>query len=87
MLRSGRYRDRELSSREPDDDDDTAFVAGPTMDVVEVEECVTSLLFPFVTNMYGYDTGIAITNTSAAKGTCISNGPAAMLLRMMVWSR
>ena len=53
-----------------DDDDTPRFVSGAMMDVVELEECVTSLLFPFVTNDYGYETGIAITNTSAADGSC-----------------
>ena len=64
-----------------DDDDTPRFVSGAMMDVVELEECVTSLLFPFVTNMYGFETGIAITNTSAANGSCMidysgSNAPA-----------
>ena len=64
-----------------DDDDTPRFVSGAMMDVVELEECVTSLLFPFVTNAYGYETGIAITNTSAANGSCMvewagSNAPA-----------
>jgi len=30
-----------------------------------VSQCQTNLLFPFVTNQAGFDTGIAITNTSA----------------------
>ena len=47
------------------------YVSGPTMTVVEVDDCVSSLLFPFVTNMYGYDTGIAITNTSEEAGSCM----------------
>ena len=46
------------------------FVAGPTRTVIEIDDCVSSLLFPFVTNMYGYDTGIAITNTSSEAGAC-----------------
>jgi hypothetical protein len=29
-----------------------------------VNQCVTNLLFPFVTNMAGFDTGLAISNTS-----------------------
>ena len=54
-----------------DTDDDMRFVVGPTNMVVEVDDCVSSLLFPFVTNMYGYDTGIAITNTSSEAGSCM----------------
>ena len=57
------------------------FVAGPTLTVFEIGDCKSSLLFPFVTNMHGYDTGIAITNTSSEGGMCMlsftgSNAPA-----------
>ena len=54
-----------------DDDDIPRYVASnaPVV-VVEISDCVTSLLFPFVTNMYGYDTGIALTNTSDTDGSC-----------------
>ena len=38
--------------------------------VVEIDDCITTLLFPFVTNKAGFDTGIAITNTSADAGPC-----------------
>ena len=38
--------------------------------VVEIDDCTTTLLFPFVTNQAGFDTGIAITNTSADAGSC-----------------
>ena len=38
--------------------------------VVEIDDCITTLLFPFVTNKGGFDTGIAITNTSADAGPC-----------------
>jgi hypothetical protein len=37
--------------------------ATPTNDFV-INQCVTNLLFPFVTNQAGFDTGIAISNTS-----------------------
>ena len=44
---------------------------------INIEDCSTTLLFPFVTNMADYDTGIAISNTSedafgtdAHGGTC-----------------
>ena len=69
------------TSYHPASGDNARYVAGAAMDVVTVEECVTSLLFPFVTNVYGYETGIAITNTSSEAGTCMvewagSNAPA-----------
>ena len=54
-----------------DDDESPRYVSGPTMDVVEVEDCVSTLTFPFVTNMHGYDTGIAITNISTEAGACM----------------
>ena len=38
--------------------------------VVEVDDCITTLLFPYVTNMAGYDTGLVITNTSKESGSC-----------------
>jgi len=45
-----------------------------------VQACSTNILFPFVTNQAGFDTGVAISNTSAdpfgtvtAAGTCILN--------------
>jgi len=31
---------------------------------LSVDKCVTTLLFPFVTNQSGFDTGLAISNTS-----------------------
>jgi hypothetical protein len=62
------------------------FVVGPsttTSTVGTFTQCTTSLLFPFVTNQLGFDTGIAIANTSsdpfgsngatAQAGTCAIN--------------
>ena len=47
------------------------YVAGPTFnDVIEIEDCITTLLFPFVTNQQGYNTGVAISNTSEGSGSC-----------------
>jgi len=56
----------------------TTALAGTTF-----QQCTTSLLFPFVTNQLGFDTGIAISNTStdpfgtqgavAQAGTCTMN--------------
>lgn len=52
------------------------FVADPA-DVVSfaINPCRTNLLFPYVTNQGGFDTGIAISNTSADKfGTVPQSG-------------
>ena len=48
-----------------DDSKMPRFVASGDPDmVVEIDDCVTTLLFPFVTNKAGFDTGM-ITNTSS----------------------
>ena len=45
--------------------------AGPTFnDVITIEDCTTTLLFPFVTNQQGFNTGLAITNASEGSGSC-----------------
>ena len=46
------------------------YVAGPTNDVIEINDCITTLLFPYVTNQQSYDTGLVITNASDGKGDC-----------------
>ena len=46
------------------------YVSGPTNDVIEIEDCTTTLLFPFVTNQEGFNTGLVITNASDGKGYC-----------------
>ena len=38
--------------------------------VLEIDDCITTLLFPFVTNQEGFDTGLVITNTSSDAGSC-----------------
>ena len=38
--------------------------------IISVSPCETTLLFPFVTGIHGYTTGIAITNTSDQEGSC-----------------
>ena len=55
------------------------FVAGPTNDVITIEDCTTTLLFPFVTNQLGFNTGLVITNASEGAGSCTIDysGPAA----------
>jgi len=47
------------------------YVSGAPMQVVEVADCVTSMLFPFVTNQLGHDTGVALTNRSDVDGACM----------------
>ena len=54
-----------------DDSKMPRFVASndPVM-VVEIDDCITTLLFPFVTNKAEFDTGMVISNTSEEAGTC-----------------
>lgn len=40
------------------------FCPGPTRNIFTINACSCNLLFPFVTNQAGFDTGIAIANTS-----------------------
>jgi len=68
-----------------------ADTSGAGYPLFGITQCTTSLLFPFVTNVPGFDTGIAIMNTSQdpfntkpQAGTCTLNfygvnAPAAML--------
>ena len=46
------------------------FADAAAVRVIGFDPCETSLHFPFVTNMAGYDTGIAFTNASNYAGTC-----------------
>ena len=46
------------------------YVAGPSNDVITIEDCTTTLLFPYVTTKSGFDTGLVITNTSEGAGSC-----------------
>jgi len=55
----------------------TLSASSPTLTLSTFGSCSTSLLFPFVTNQLGFDTGIAISNTTtdpystkAQSGTC-----------------
>ena len=60
------------------------FTAGADMRVIGFDPCETSLLFPFVSNLYGYETGLAFTNASDYAGACMiefagaGNNPADM---------
>jgi hypothetical protein len=44
-----------------------------TNEAIVVRPCVTNLLFPYVTNWAGFDTGIAIANTSDDRGSVSSS--------------
>ena len=46
------------------------FASGPTHNAITIEDCTTTLLFPFVTNQDGFNTGLVITNTSEGSGSC-----------------
>ena len=41
--------------------------------IIEVDACATTLLFPHVLHHTGFDTGIAISNTSSESGSCAIN--------------
>ena len=38
--------------------------------VLKIDDCTTTLLFPFVTNQHTFDTGMVISNTSEEAGSC-----------------
>ena len=44
-----------------------------TAAIIEVDACTTTLLFPYVLHQTGFDTGIAIANTSSESGSCAIN--------------
>ena len=46
------------------------YVASGSYTVIEVNPCLTTLLFPFVTNQNTFDTGLVITNASGESGSC-----------------
>ena len=46
------------------------YASGPTNDVITIEDCTTTLLFPYVTTKSGFDTGLVITNASEGAGSC-----------------
>ena len=54
-------------------DDIAPNAAGPINMVVTVADCATTLLFPYVFHQSGFDTGIAISNTSSESGSCAIN--------------
>lgn len=52
---------------------DLGLTAGP---IFAISPCVTNLLFPYVTNQQGYETGIALVNTSTDNSTGSTGSPA-----------
>ena len=46
------------------------YVASGSYTVIEVNPCLTTLLFPYVTNQHTFDTGLVITNASEESGSC-----------------
>jgi len=44
------------------------FVPGTAFDFINIAKCSCNILFPFVANQLGYDTGIAFANTSLDPG-------------------
>ena len=38
--------------------------------VLKIDDCTTTLLFPYVANVVGFDTGLVISNTSEEAGSC-----------------
>ena len=44
--------------------------ASEAMTIVTVKDCTRELFYPFVTSSSGYDTGIVVSNTSSAAGSC-----------------
>jgi len=44
------------------------FVPGTAFDFINIQKCSCNILFPFVANQLGYDTGIAFANTSLDPG-------------------
>jgi hypothetical protein len=59
------------------------FTAPPALPnvAITIQPCVTNLLFPYVTNVVGYDTGIEIANTSWDPfGTATQTGTCTLIL-------
>ena len=45
---------------------------GVDAEVLTINDCMTTLFYPFVTSSSGYDTGIVISNTSSGAGNCMA---------------
>jgi len=50
------------------------FVPGTAFDFINIQKCTCNVLFPFVANALGYDTGIAFANTSLDPGATYGFG-------------
>lgn len=50
------------------------FVPGTAFDFINISKCSCNILFPFVANALGYDTGIAFANTSLDPGSTYGFG-------------
>ena len=46
------------------------YTASGSQTIIEVNPCLTTLLFPFVTNQLTFNTGLVITNASVESGSC-----------------
>ena len=46
------------------------FILNSPRAVLSIDECTTTMVFPFVTNQLGYETGIVFSNTSGQSGRC-----------------
>lgn len=46
------------------------FILNTPRTVLSIDECTTTMVFPFVTNQLGYETGIVFSNTSGQSGRC-----------------
>ena len=49
------------------------YAASGSQTIIEVNPCLTTLLYPFVTNQHMFDTGLVITNASVESGSCTIN--------------
>jgi hypothetical protein len=54
------------------------YSQGEMMDALSIQDCTTSMVFPFVTNQLGFQTGIALTNSSGGTGMCMLEYSGAM---------
>ena len=44
--------------------------SGDPIMVLKIDDCTTTLLFPYVVNLGGFDSGLVISNTSEEAGSC-----------------
>ena len=46
------------------------FAPGARNTALSIDECTTTMVFPFLTNQQGYETGVVFSNTSGQAGRC-----------------